>query len=427
MGNCCLGRDRGTVRSYRVAPENGTQKNPAPSYNQTNGVVYLGGVHNREGFDEDEDNKSIRTWDGPERESFSLKGSDSMRCELGSRTVLDNNPASRRSSEAPPSRSKRPETRRSSTLNLGASSRSALLRERRLTPVNLEDSFWIPGSLARHMGYPDPPDPPVKERCPSIQLNGNIVLVPSQDNSPTDRKEKGLFEEVMDLYDHPRSLLQSQSKIESRGIINENFEGSESESGHNSPNRIRNISGYKVENQVSNGSYKSEFQDSGDTSRTDIPEIQGCDQTLHKPPSLSSPIFVIPAPPQHTESQENMEANSSEDGNDKDDKDNENSSDEDTVNLYRVEHGRMRTNSIVLMHKVQVTARKSIDLSELDSLPVSGYQSKSSEDGESSECLEKDSEVALRTRNVLEVRPEDGRKRSSVHLYVDDVSENTKI
>ena len=422
MGNCCLGRDHGTIRSYRVAPENGTQKISDPSYNQTNGVVYLGGVHNREGFDEDDDDKSIRTWDGRERGSFSRKGSDSMRCELGSRSVPESNPASRRSSEVPYSRSRRSETRRSSTLNLGTSSRSIPLRERRLTPVNLEDPFWIPGSLARHMGFPDTPDPSVKERCPSIQLNGNAVFLPSHADSPSNDNEKGLFEEVMDLYDHPRSLL--QSKNESRGIINENFESSEPESGHNSLDRTRNISGDKVENQVSNASYKSEIKDSEDTLRADIPEeIQGCDQSLHGIPSIPSPTprFVIPAPPHPTELLEVVEPRSSDDNDD-------NSSDEDTMNLYRVEHSRMRTNSIVLMHKIQVTARKSIDVSDLDSIPGSGLQPKSSEDGESSESPVKEAEISLRTKNVLEVRREDGRKRSSIHLFVDDVAtENTKI
>ena len=115
---------------------------------------------------------------------------------------------------------------------------------------------------------------------------------------------------VMNLYDHPRSLLGGSNR--KLGISNENFESSESENtDHYLPSRQRNISeNMKYRYQVSSSSDKSQIN-SVHSETTSAPN-SSCDpedelDVQCRPPprrpssnessNRSFPIFRIPAPP----------------------------------------------------------------------------------------------------------------------------------
>ena len=153
---------------------------------------------------------------------------------------------------------------------------------------SVNDTFWIPGSLARHMGYETGSQ---DDSLPCITLNGTSFQERELDSYiplPSPHSQRGM----MDLYDHPRVLLDTFR----RGSEDYNSYTSQSENNHkqgfNGPSSLQC--------QVSTSrSSKSERKNSGVVHW--VSSNNGCEtSSLQSFPTLSIPASPPLASPEHT-------------------------------------------------------------------------------------------------------------------------------
>ena len=222
------------------------------------------------------------------------------------------------------------------------------LSEKSSNEVPEAETFWIPGSLARHMGYE------VDDGLPDM-----YSAMPRKEGT-----ERGLVEEVMDLYDHPRALLNNARQQTPDTHIPPPTAAA---GDHNLLHKERNISQAPVEHRISLNGDKSAPAGVADPVQNN--------STARIPAALS-----IPLPPElynddQTSIQGHLDGSKVDQDEDDDGVELESlssdiESSEETQSIYAVDpDGQQRDDNLVLMHKITVTSRRSLDYHDEASAP----------------------------------------------------------
>jgi len=421
MGNCCgslkVNTARKTsLRSYRVAPEEngGVPRILAPELakgEESQGVV-------DDEFSGEFDDRSVSSWElSKPLDVYPKQNSDSMRCESGSQepgndvnSLRQRYPASRTASEIHVRRSQKIPKRRPNSLNVSKRDINELQ-----VPNGHNETFWIPGSLARHMGYNTGTSAYSNGSTPCITLNGTefsngsesgslMIPMPSPPPPPASKSSPQRRVGVMyDLYDHPRVLLDSfrSSSAGNKGHHNSlPSERREPERGHkagfNGPSSLQcqvtsSASPPDPENKsaerkhsgvvhwVVHGANSTNYNTNNNNNNNgcDSQHSSSLEQQSFPPPQsfphlpdlqLNSPDHDLGSgqPNQGAEDSLDLEDDYVELSSLPNSSLETPSDHEDTLSIYKVHTTNADDSNLVIMRKITVTSRRSVDYSDLE-------------------------------------------------------------